>query len=170
MSRNVGNVPSDICPHRSMKSTCASAQSDQSFRRPQKTLWMLGYPKCAQWRFWIFAGRTCPMIPFSDVATQIILFVSASPVSIPITWPEGTYSLAKADTGCPGGDFTWYEGWRLQDTETQSPDNAWSTDLHLDGMHHNNVDNLKCMYVCGGGGEVKHFFRNDSALKWKNLL
>ena len=60
-------------------------------------------------------------------------FFIASPVAIPVTWPEGTYSLPKANSGCPSGDFTWYEGWRLQDTESQSPDNAWSTELNLDG-------------------------------------
>ena len=60
--------------------------------------------------------------------------ISATPVAIPVTWPEGTYSLAKAATGCPAGDFTWYEGWRLQDTESQTPNNAWPSDVHLDGM------------------------------------
>lgn len=57
----------------------------------------------------------------------------SSPVAIPVTWPEGTYSLAKPTSGCPAGDFTWYEGWRLQDTETQTPDNAWSTGNHFAG-------------------------------------
>jgi hypothetical protein len=50
----------------------------------------------------------------------------SNPVAIPVTWPMGTYSLAKPKSGCPAGTFTWYEGWRLQDTETQTGDNAWS--------------------------------------------
>lgn len=58
---------------------------------------------------------------------------TCAPVAIPVTWPEGTYSLAKPNTGCPTGDFSWYEGWRLQDTETQTPDNAWSVNNHIAG-------------------------------------
>ena len=64
---------------------------------------------------------------------SVSFLFTASPVAIPVTWPEGTYSLAKPTAGCPAGDFTWYEGWRLQDTETQSPDNAWSTGNHFAG-------------------------------------
>ncbi|KAK3585063.1 hypothetical protein CHS0354_004247 [Potamilus streckersoni] len=56
------------------------------------------------------------------------------PLAIPVTWPKGTYSLAKPKTGCPHGDFTWFEGWRFQNTETQSPDNAWSNGINLDGV------------------------------------
>lgn len=57
----------------------------------------------------------------------------SNPVAIPVTWPMGTYSLPKPKNGCPAGDFTWYEGWRMQDTETQSPDNAWSINNHFAG-------------------------------------
>lgn len=58
---------------------------------------------------------------------------SSMDVAIPVTWPEGTYSLAKPKTGCPAGAFTWYEGWRLQDTETQTGDNAWSAGNNFAG-------------------------------------
>lgn len=58
---------------------------------------------------------------------------SSIPLAVPVVWPLGTYSLAKPTGGCPAGDFTWYEGWRLQDTETQSPDNAWSVNNHFAG-------------------------------------
>jgi len=55
------------------------------------------------------------------------------PLAIPVTWPKGTYSLAKPKSGCPEGEFTWYEGWRMQNTETQSPDNAWSVNNNFAG-------------------------------------
>ena len=41
------NVPSDISVQRRLKSDCASALSVR-----MKKLCILGYPKCAKWRFW----------------------------------------------------------------------------------------------------------------------
>lgn len=32
-------------------------------------------------------------------------------------WPQGTYGLMEAASGCPAPTVTWYQGWRLQDTE-----------------------------------------------------
>ena len=47
------NVPSDMCAKLRLRSTCASAQSDQSLRYPHvETFRIIGYPKCLQWRFW----------------------------------------------------------------------------------------------------------------------
>lgn len=69
----------------------------------------------------------------SDLCTLHCLFIAAIPLAIPVTWPKGTYSLAKPKAGCPSGEFTWYEGWRLQDTETQTGDNAWSVNNHFAG-------------------------------------
>ena len=65
-----GSVPTDMCAQRRIKSPCASAQSDHNLRSigRRKKFWILGYQKCAQWRFWsgIFrvAGCTCPKVCF----------------------------------------------------------------------------------------------------------
>ena len=40
-----------MCAKRSLKSTCTSAQSDQSLLSAWRNC-ILGYPKWAQWRFW----------------------------------------------------------------------------------------------------------------------
>ena len=36
MNHNGENIPSDICVQRRLRSACASAQSDQSLRRPHE--------------------------------------------------------------------------------------------------------------------------------------
>jgi len=59
----------------------------------------------------------------------------------------GTYSLPKPTGGCPAGDFTWYEGWRLQDTETQSPDNGWSLNNHFAGKLITRERHIQTQYV-----------------------
>ena len=41
-----------MCARRRLKSTCASAQSDQSLRCPHKKVSILDYPKCAERRFY----------------------------------------------------------------------------------------------------------------------
>ena len=77
------NIPFDMCAQRILKSACASAQSDQSFRCPHKeTL----YPwlsknahsedsdQTAGMRSLnrIFAGCTCSNVRFSDALAQLI--------------------------------------------------------------------------------------------------
>ena len=44
------NAPSDMCAHRGLNPACAFSQSDQSLYCLHE-LCLLGYPKCAQWRF-----------------------------------------------------------------------------------------------------------------------
>ncbi|KAH3701576.1 uncharacterized protein LOC127860098 isoform X2 [Dreissena polymorpha] len=83
---------------------------------------------------------------------------ASSPLAIPVTWPKGTYSLAKPKSGCPAGDFTWYEGWRLQDTETQSPDNAWSLNNNIAGKLE--VSQLQLEYCTKGESEPTDFDRH----------
>ena len=46
------NVPSDVFVQRRLKLACAFSRSDQSLRCPHEETFILGYPKCAQWRFW----------------------------------------------------------------------------------------------------------------------
>ena len=44
-------LAADICAHQRLRSACASEQFDQS-TLPAWRNCVLGYPKCAQWRFW----------------------------------------------------------------------------------------------------------------------
>ncbi|XP_052803161.1 uncharacterized protein LOC128233501 [Mya arenaria] len=82
----------------------------------------------------------------------------STPLAIPVTWPQGTYSFAKPKSGCPAGDFTWYEGWRLQDTETQSPDNAWSVNNHFAGKLA--AGEMQLEFCTKGEAEPTDFDRN----------
>ncbi|XP_052803159.1 uncharacterized protein LOC128233500 [Mya arenaria] len=77
---------------------------------------------------------------------------------IPVTWPKGTYSLAQPKSGCPTGEFTWYEGWRLQDTETQTPDNAWSINNNFAGKLM--AGEMQLEYCTKGESEPTDFDRN----------
>ncbi|XP_071095708.1 uncharacterized protein [Haliotis cracherodii] len=64
---------------------------------------------------------------------------------IPVTWPQGTYGLMKAKTGCPGGRVTWHEGWRYEDFEDVMTHNHVSGQLHLAGSFGNNIRFDFCM-------------------------
>ena len=46
------NVLSDMCAQRRLLSACASVQANQRLVVRRKKLFILGYPKCTQWRFW----------------------------------------------------------------------------------------------------------------------
>ncbi|WAR05987.1 hypothetical protein MAR_021356 [Mya arenaria] len=70
----------------------------------------------------------------------------------------GTYSLAQPKSGCPTGEFTWYEGWRLQDTETQTPDNAWSINNNFAGKLM--AGEMQLEYCTKGESEPTDFDRN----------
>ena len=63
-----------MCAQQRLKSTSPSTQSDLIFVVCMKNLYLIGYPKWAQWRLyqtawmhtliWIFPGLTCQMVHF----------------------------------------------------------------------------------------------------------
>jgi len=74
------------------------------------------------------------------IVVVVVLCLSASPVSTttsatpsanddPIAWPEGTYGLMEAATGCPGSYASWHVGYRKYDTENNGPHNYFSGDI-----------------------------------------
>ncbi|WAR05806.1 hypothetical protein MAR_021175 [Mya arenaria] len=125
---------------------------------------------------WDPANFIIPVKPVSTIAAKLQLdngdddcknnnddmegydYFLATPLAIPVTWPQGTYSFAKPKSGCPAGDFTWYEGWRLQDTETQSPDNAWSVNNHFAGKLA--AGEMQLEFCTKGEAEPTDFDRN----------
>ena len=68
-------------------------------------------------------------------------------LTIPLTWPKGTYGLPMAKNGCPRGtNFGWNEGVRFQDTEDDDPNNSWSKYYDLAGLaKKNNMEQKFCI-------------------------
>ena len=63
-------------------------------------------------------------------------------------WPEGSYGLPKAMTGCPLSTETkWTTGWRFEDTEDSRPNNFKSSSYHLDTVVGLDVNRTFCMKV-----------------------
>ena len=54
-----------------IKSACTTAQSDQSLRFPHDDFYILGYPKCSQWRFW----SDCTGCSESSLGAQVRRYV-----------------------------------------------------------------------------------------------
>lgn len=70
-------------------------------------------------------------------------FVSHIEFFVIIVWPQGTYALPKAVSGCP---LNWQEGWIHQDLENESPKTEFSHGLQ---SH---------MSASLSGGDVKRSF------------
>ena len=53
-----------------------------------------------------------------------------------VTWPNGTYGLPKAKSGCPQSEgITWSDGWRVQDmSHNKRSGSNISPDSHLDAV------------------------------------
>ena len=65
-----------------------------------------------------------------------------------VPWPEGTYGLLKAKTGCPVSlETKWTTGWRFQDTEDNNPGNQKSPSFHLDAAVGTDINRTFCMKV-----------------------
>ena len=66
---------------------------------------------------------------------------------MPVLWPQGTYGLPMADTGCPGDpNFTWRTGYRYQDMEDDTKNSQLSASSHLAAnVHDGDVEQNFCM-------------------------
>nr|XP_006817987.1 PREDICTED: uncharacterized protein LOC100374173 [Saccoglossus kowalevskii] len=71
-------------------------------------------------------------------------------VQTPLTWPEGSYGLPLAVSGCPvGAGFEWARGSRFQDTENDGA-NSWSTPYRLEGpVYTNDMQQNFCTKTTG---------------------
>ncbi|XP_071492859.1 uncharacterized protein [Diadema antillarum] len=72
----------------------------------------------------------------TNYATYRSLAATPDPgVTIPITWPVGTYGLQKPTTGCPSD---WDDGYRYHDTEDDNSNNYWSNPFTMSGYKGSN--------------------------------
>ena len=80
-------------------------------------------------------------------------------VRIPNAWPDGTYSLPKARSGCPSGgsQFIWQSGWRYHDNQDGFNNNQFSSPLTLAGSF---GDNIRVEYC------TKTDTSNDYGIPW----
>lgn len=80
-------------------------------------------------------------------------------LQFPNAWPDGSYALPKASSGCPsGGDaFTWYDGYIYQDNEDSDNDNECPKPFNLDGECGRNLK----IYYCS-----KTVTDNDFGIHW----
>ena len=79
----------------------------------------------------------------NDVTIIFNLFCAAK-----VEWPEGSYGLPKAMTGCPLSPKTkWTTGWRFEDTEDSHPNNYKSSSYHLDTVVGLDANRTFCMKV-----------------------
>ncbi|XP_071478967.1 uncharacterized protein [Diadema antillarum] len=79
-------------------------------------------------------------------AYRQIQLIREAPISIDLSWPEGTYGLPKARDGCPNSAIRFSEGRRRHDTENSNNANEWSDPLHLAGsVSHENIEQQFCI-------------------------
>lgn len=68
-------------------------------------------------------------------ALACIVVAASLKISESTRWPQGTYGLPKAVSGCPKADgFLWQEGWVSQDTNGENSNNSKSEPFYLDGV------------------------------------
>lgn len=79
-----------------------------------------------------------------SVVLCLCLFGKSLEAEVP--WPEGTYGLPKAKTGCPVS-LEWTTGWRFEDTEDNNPSNQKSLSYHLDAAVGTDINRTFCMKV-----------------------
>lgn len=67
--------------------------------------------------------------------------------TVALAWPDGTYGLPRARTGCPDQKgLSFSTGWRLHDTEDVHADNTWASELNVAGwFHRNDIKRDFCM-------------------------
>lgn len=69
------------------------------------------------------------------MALAFIVVAASLKISESTRWPQGTYGLPKAVSGCPkADDFLWQEGWVSQDTNGENSNNSKSEPFYLDGV------------------------------------
>lgn len=84
------------------------------------------------------------------------LCLSMELIEATVAWPEGSYGLPKAETGCPLSPETrWTTGWRFEDTEDRNPNNYKSKSYHLDTAVGLDVNRTFCMKT-----------HNDETTEW----
>ena len=70
-------------------------------------------------------------------------------MTIPLTWPAGTYGLPMTKSRCPKGNF--HEGTRYHDTEDSGSNNYWSNPYDLAGqVGRDNMKQMFCMKTSTG--------------------
>lgn len=87
---------------------------------------------------------------YSPLLLSLALFLQLSVecIGAKVKWPEGSYGLPKAMTGCPLSPETkWTTGWRFEDTEDSRPNNFKSSSYHLDTVVGLDVNRTFCMKV-----------------------
>ncbi|XP_071954516.1 uncharacterized protein [Antedon mediterranea] len=72
--------------------------------------------------------------------------VEDSILSVPITWPLGTYGIPNSAEGCPDGQgVKFHTGYRYHDSEDDDNKNGWTSDNHFLGGLGSNIRQYFCM-------------------------